>query len=212
MTVGIVEDHELYLEGLGLLLERQGIQIVFTAPNGQEALQKLRETVPDILVCDIHLPDMEPEALLSAIRGIHPNLPVLYLTLMRGTRHLHKLLRQSIQGYVLKNAPLTMLMEALETIHAGGTYFSKDVGQLTDSDEFRNTVTIPESKVETILTKREIEILQLICREMSNQQIAEQLFLSVGTVDTHRKNIIQKLGVNNTVGLVRYAFRQGLID
>jgi DNA-binding NarL/FixJ family response regulator len=105
-----------------------------------------------------------------------------------------------------------MLMEALETIHAGGTYFSKEVGQLTDSDEFRNTVTIPESNVETILTKREIEILQLICREMSNQQIAEQLFLSVGTVDTHRKNIIQKLGVNNTVGLVRYAFRQGLID
>jgi len=212
MTIGIVEDHELYLEGLSLLLEKQGITILFTAPNGRLALENLEHFRPDVLICDIHLPDLEPEILLKQIRERQPEIPVLYLTLMRGTRHLHKLLRQSIQGYVLKNAPLQMLMEAIETIHAGGTYFSKELGQLTDSDEFRNTVTIPESKVETILTKREIEILQLICREMSNQQIAEQLFLSVGTVDTHRKNIIQKLGVNNTVGLVRYAFRQGLID
>lgn len=212
MTIGIVEDHELYLEGLSLLLEKQGISILFTAQNGQVALENLQKGSPDVLVCDIHLPDMEPEALLKAIREMHPDLPIIYLTLMRGTRHLQKLLRQSIQGYVLKNAPVQMLLEALQTVNAGGTFFSKEVGQLTDSDEFRNTVTIPANKVDTILTKREIEILQLICREHSNQEIAEQLFLSVGTVDTHRKNIIQKLGVNNTVGLVRYAFKNGLID
>lgn len=212
MTIGIVEDHELYLEGICLLLEKNGIQIGFTASNGHSTLDKLKTIVPDVLICDIHLPDMEPEALLGKIREMHPQLPVLYLTLMRGTRHLHKLLRQTIQGYVLKNAPVQVLLEALETIYKGGTYFSKEIGSLTDSDEFRNTVTIPENRVETILSKREIEILQLICRENTNQQIAEQLFLSVGTVDTHRKNIIHKLGVNNTVGLVRYAYKQGLID
>ncbi len=212
MTIGIVEDHELYLEGLGLLLEKQGVHILFTASNGHIALENLGKFCPDVLICDIHLPDMEPEMLLKQIRAMHPTLPVLYLTLMRGTRHLQKLLRQSIQGYVLKNAPVQTLMEALETLHRGETFFSKELGQLTESDEFRNTVTVPENKVETILTKREIEILQLICREQSNQQIARQLFLSVGTVDTHRKNIIQKLGVNNTVGLVRYAIKQGLID
>lgn len=212
MTIGIVEDHELYLEGICLLLEKHGIQIAFTASNGQSALEKLQAHIPDVLICDIHLPDLEPETLLAKIRDMQPQLPVLYLTLMRGTRHLHKLLRQSIQGYVLKNAPVQVLLDALETIYNGGNYFSKEIGNLTDSDEFRNTVTVPENKVETILTKREIEILQLICREHTNQQIAEQLFLSVGTVDTHRKNIIQKLGVNNTVGLVRYAYKQGLID
>jgi DNA-binding NarL/FixJ family response regulator len=212
MTIGIVEDHELYLEGICLLLEKHGIHIAFTASNGQSTLEKLKTHAPDVLICDIHLPDLEPETLLMKIRDMHPQLPVLYLTLMRGTRHLHKLLRQSIQGYVLKNAPVQVLLEALDTIHKGGTYFSKEIGNLTDTDEFRNTVTVPENKVETILTKREIEILQLICRENTNQQIAEQLFLSVGTVDTHRKNIIQKLGVNNTVGLVRYAYKQGLID
>jgi two-component system, NarL family, response regulator NreC len=212
MTIGIVEDHELYLEGICLLLEKHGIHIAFTASNGQSALEKLQAHIPDVLICDIHLPDLEPETLLTKIRDMHPQLPVLYLTLMRGTRHLHKLLRQSIQGYVLKNAPVQVLLDALETIYKGGNYFSKEIGNLTDSDEFRNTVTVPENKVETILTKREIEILQLICREHTNQQIAEQLFLSVGTVDTHRKNIIQKLGVNNTVGLVRYAYKQGLID
>lgn len=212
MTIGIVEDHELYLEGLGLLLEKHGIKIVFTAQTAILALQKLSVTEPDILICDIHLPDMEPELLLAGIREMKPKLPVLYLTLMRGTRHLHRLLRQSIQGYVLKNAPVEVLLQALETINKGGTYFSKDIGTITDSDEFRNTVTVPENRVDTILTKREIEILKLICAAHSNQQIAELLFLSVGTVDTHRKNILQKLGVNNTVGLVRYAFKNGLID
>lgn len=212
MTIGIVEDHELYLEGLRLLLEKEGLQILFTTPNGHGALGFLSNACPDVLICDIHLPDIGPEELLKKIRQMHPNLPVLYLTLMRGTRHLQKLLRQSIQGYVLKNAPIQTLLDALNTLAEGGTYFSKEVGQLTDSDEFRNTITVPVDRVDTILTKREIEILQLICRELSNQQIAQELFLSVGTVDTHRKNIIQKLGVNNTVGLVRYAFKQGLID
>lgn len=212
MTIGIVEDHELYLEGIKLLLQQQGHQICFAANSGKALLELLPVNLPQILLCDVNLPDMEPEDLLSAIRQIYPAMPIIYLTLMRGSRHLKKLLRQDIQGYVLKNAPVAELELALQTVAAGGKYFSKDAGSLTDSDEYRNTVTVEARQISRILTEREMEILQLICREMSNQQIAQKLFLSVGTVDTHRKNIILKLGVNNTVGLVRYAFKNGLID
>lgn len=212
MTIGIVEDHELYLEGLRLLLQQQGHHICFAAQSGKALLEVLPVSVPQILLCDVNLPDVEPEDLLTAIRQKYPALPIVYLTLMRGSRHLKKLLRQDIQGYVLKNAPVAELELALQTVLAGGKYFSKDVGSLTDSDEYRNTVTIEAQQISRILTEREMEILQLICREMSNQQIAQKLFLSVGTVDTHRKNIIQKLGVTNTVGLVRYALKSGLIS
>lgn len=212
MTIGIVEDHELYLEGLRLLLQQQGHHICFAAQSGKALLEVLPVSVPQILLCDVNLPDADPEDLLTTIRQLYPALPVVYLTLMRGSRYLKKLLKQDIQGYVLKNAPVAELELALQTVLAGGKYFSKDVGSLTDSDEYRNTVTIEAQQISRILTEREMEILQLICREMSNQQIAQKLFLSVGTVDTHRKNIIQKLGVTNTVGLVRYALKSGLIS
>ncbi|MCU0374334.1 MAG: response regulator transcription factor [Chitinophagaceae bacterium] len=212
MTIGIVEDHELYLEGIKLLLLQQGHHICFAANSGKALLELLPVNTPQILLCDVNLPDTDPEDLLTAIRQLYPALPVVYLTLMRGSRYLKKLLRQDIQGYVLKNAPVAELELALQTVLAGGKYFSKDVGLLTESDEYRNTVTVEARQIGRILTEREMEILQLICREMSNQQIAQKLFLSVGTVDTHRKNIIQKLGVNNTVGLVRYALKTGLIN
>lgn len=211
MTIGIVEDHELYLEGIKLLLQQQGHQICFAANSGKSLLALLLVNQPQVLLCDIHLPDIDPEDLLTAIRQLYPNLPIVYLTLMRGSRYLKKLLKQDIQGYVLKNAPVAELELALQTVLAGGKYFSKDVGLLTESDEYRNTVTLEAQQINRILTEREKEILQLICQEMSNQQIAQKLFLSVGTVDTHRKNIIQKLGVTNTVGLVRYAIKSGLI-
>lgn len=211
MTIGIVEDHELYLEGLRLLLQQQGHHICFAAQSGKALLEVLPVSVPQILLCDVNLPDVEPEDLLTAIRQKYPALPIVYLTLMRGSRHLKKLLRQDIQGYVLKNAPVAELELALQTVLGGGKYFSKEAGSPTDADDYRNTITMEARQISRILTERELEILQLICREMSNQQIAQKLFLSVGTVDTHRKNIIQKLGVTNTVGLVRFALQSGLV-
>lgn len=212
MTIGLVDDHELYLEGLRLLLEQVGHQVIFSMPDGASLLSALEKEQPDVLLCDIHLPDIQPEQLLIRIRSAYPALPVVYLTLMRGTRHLKKLQRHGIQGYLLKNAPIAELQEALGAVSAGKSYYSKDIQQTAEGDDYRQTIIVDENRVEDILTKREIEILQFICREMSNQQIANQLFLSVGTVDTHRKNIIQKLGVSNTVGLVRYALKHGIID
>jgi len=130
---------------------------------------------------------------------------------MRGTRYIHKLLRHNIQGYVLKNAPFEELLSAIHEVYKGGTYFSKGIDIISQND-FRNTLTLDEKKVTEILSRREIEILVLICKEFSNAAIAEKLFLSISTIETHRKNIIAKLGVNNTVGLVRFALKNKLID
>jgi two-component system response regulator NreC len=213
LKVFITDDHELYLEGLVLLLNKQpGIQVVGSALTGKELLQKLESTEVDILLLDVHLPDTGEEELLKKIRTVHPELKILYLTIMRGTRYIHKLIRHDIHGYILKNTSIEELVKALNSVSEGKKYFSKEINIIDTDQDFRNTVTIEDRKVDEILSKREIEVLTLICKEYSNSEIAEKLFLSVSTVETHRKNLIAKLGVNNTVGLVKFALRNNLIE
>ena len=213
IKVFVTDDHELYLEGLCLLLKKQeGIEVVGSCLNAEELFKNLSNLQIDILLLDVHLPDMEEEEVLKKIRQIKPDLKVLYLTMMRGTRYIHKLMKYGLQGYLLKNAGIEELKSAIQTVAAGGTYYSKEINIMDVSNDFRNTITIDDKQVDEILSKREIEILKLICKEYSNAEIAEKLFLSISTVETHRKNLISKLGVNNTVGLVKFAIKNKLID
>ena len=212
IRIFIVEDHEMYLEGLALLLKKQdNIDVIGISSTGRVLLEQLPALDIDILLLDVHLPDIGEEDLLKQIRTIKPGQKIIYLTLMRGTRYVHKLTRHDIQGYILKNVPVAELLEAVQTVYNGGVYFSKDIDIISEND-FRNTITVEDRKVEEILSKREIEVLKMVCREFSNAEIAEKLFLSVSTVETHRKNLIAKLGVNNTVGLVKFALKNKLID
>lgn len=213
IRVFITDDHEIYLEGLALLLGKQdGIEVIGTATSGKELLGQVQNLQADILLLDVYLPDLGEEEILQQIRAARPDLRIIYLTLLRGTRYIHKLSKYNIQGYVLKNASLDELLVALKTVQDGGSYFSKDI-HIGDRDEdFRNTITIEDKQIDEILSRRELEVLRLICKEYSNAEIADKLFLSVSTVETHRKNLIAKLGVNNTVGLVKFALRNNLID
>jgi two-component system response regulator NreC len=213
LKVFITDDHELYLEGLILLLNKQpGIKVVGSALNGQSLLEQLPQQDIDVLMLDVHLPDIGEEELLKKIKAIKPSIKVLYLTLMRGTRYIHKLVKYDIQVYLLKNTNVEELTRALKEVAAGNKFFTPEINILDTSQDFRNTITIEDKKVDEILSKREIEILVLICKEYSNSEIAEKLFLSVSTVETHRKNLIAKLGVNNTVGLVKFALKNKLIE
>jgi DNA-binding NarL/FixJ family response regulator len=214
IPIYLVEDHEMYLEGLTLLLGREkDLTVAGSSRNGTDFLQALPGLAGDtVLLLDIHLPDLEPEELLSQIRTQRPELRIIYLTLMRGTRFIHRLLKYNVQGYLLKSAPVEELLQAIHAVAGGGTYYSKEIDIQAKADDARHTVIIDNKKVDEILTRREQEVLRLICKEFSNAEIAEKLFLSIGTVETHRKRIIAKLGVNNTVGLVKFAVRHGLID
>ncbi len=211
--VFITDDHEMYLEGLSLLLQKQpSVEVTGISSSGSGLLDKLNNlTAEDILLLDVNLPDTDEEELIKKIREIRPKQKVIYLTLMRGTRYVHKLLKYNVQGYVLKNASVEELVTAIKTVAEGGTWFSKEIDVMSD-DDFRNTLTIEDKKVDEILSRREIEVLKLVCKEYSNAEIAQRLFLSVSTVETHRKNLIAKLGVHNTVGLVKFALRNNLID
>jgi two-component system, NarL family, response regulator NreC len=211
--VFIIDDHEMYLEGLSLLLQKQlAIEVTGTSGTAMHLMQSLPDISPDdVLLLDVNLPDMEEEELIKKIRAIRPKQKVIYITLIRGTRYVHKLLKYNVQGYILKNASVDELVNAIKTVGEGGTFFSKEIDVLSDRD-FRNTLTVEDKQVTEILSKREVEVLKLVCKEFSNAEIAKKLFLSVSTVETHRKNLIGKLGVQNTVGLVKFAIRNNLID
>lgn len=212
ISLYLLEDHELYLEGLMLLLKKnKNISIIGYQTSASIFLEQLPNIEADILLLDVHLPGVEAEFVLESIRKHHPKQKVIYLTMMRGSRVVHKLEKLGFQGYLLKNATITELINAIEIVAKGGQYFSAELERSNDNlQDYRNTITVNSPK--EILSDREIEILKLVCMEYSNAQIAEKLFLSVGTVDTHRKNIIQKLGVSNTVGLVKFALTNKMIE
>lgn len=212
LKIALVDDHDIFIRGLQKILEYEDdLEVVALYKSGQELIDNGSKLAIDVLLLDVQLPDYQPEDLLKQLRLIAPNLAIIYLTLLRGTRFFHKLQKYSIQGYVLKDAPIEELTAAIRKVAAGGTYFSEKIEVVGLEDEFKNTVTYADKKVNDILSPREIEILKLVCQEYSSADIAAKLFLSVGTVDTHRKNILIKLGVNNTVGLVKYALKNNLI-
>jgi two-component system, NarL family, response regulator NreC len=209
----IIDDHELYVEGLSLILGKQtGIEVVGSIKSGKMLLEQLPTTRAELLLLDIYLPDMEPEELIEQIIDIRPDLKIIYLTMMRGTRLVHKLIKYDIKGYVLKNALIEELVTAIRRVHAGGDFFSKEIDIRETLDDFRQSINVNDTRLTDLLTRREIQILELICKEYSNIEIAEKLFLSVNTIETHRKKLIYKLGVNNTVGLVKFALKNKIIE
>lgn len=204
--IAIVDDHDIFLRGLEGLLVKD-FEISATFQNGGTLLESLPNLTIEVLVLDLQLPDMKADDILSSIRQISPNLPVLYLTLMRGNRYFNKLGKFGFQGYVLKDSPIEELKNAIEIVAAGKTYYGDRYGNGKDF----NSVTLPTNRSLSILSNREIEVLELVAQEYSSAQIAEKLFVSVSTIDSHRKNMMVKLGVDNIVGLVKIAIENGLI-
>lgn len=212
INIVLVDDHEIFVKGLMKILESEpDFKILAYYKTGQELLNNLDDLSNTILVLDIQLPDYQPEELLSLIRKKNPELPILYLTLLRGTRFFNKLQKYNIQGYILKDATTEELGDAIRKVAKGEKYFTERVYIAGFEDEFKNTLTYHENKVNEILSPREIEVLKLVCQEYSSSEIAAKLFLSVNTVDTHRKNILIKLGLSNTVGLIKYAIKHKII-
>lgn len=204
----LVDDHEIFLKGVeGLLKSKSEFEIINTFSNGTELLQALPMSHVDLLLLDLQLPDIEPEPLLRQIRLLQPDIKILYLTLIRGNKYFNKLSKIGFEGYLLKDSPIEQLLEAIEKVAAGEQYFGERYGENTSL----NTVTTPVDKTLKLLSSREKDVLKLVAQELSSSEIAQRLFVSVSTVDSHRKNIMVKLGVDNIVGLVKIAVNNGLI-
>jgi two-component system, NarL family, response regulator NreC len=212
----LADDHSLYLEGLLLLLkENKNFSILDSATNGADAIVIAKKHYKEaaVFLLDLHLPDMNAIDIVSEIRKFTTNLKIILLTHQKGNRYLPKLKKLGISGYLLKNIDKEEFIKALETVANGGEYYSPNITDVTKDEDvyIKSSVIVFNETKDITLSDREKEILVMVCNEKASKEIGELLHISTGTVDTHRKNIMMKLGVTNSVGLVKYALKSKLI-
>ena len=204
INVIIADDHAIIRDGLkAMLAGAAGIEIVGCAGNGKQAIDMLEGSGADVILMDISMPLMNGIEATKIITEKYPAVKVIALTIHEQIDQVRYMLNAGVHGYVLKDAAKEELIQAILAVSKGKKYYSEKIMEKLSS--------LNTSGNKPLLTEREKEILKLIAEEYTNQQIADKLFLSVRTVDTHRRNLFQKLGVKNTAGLVKYAYTLGLV-
>jgi DNA-binding NarL/FixJ family response regulator len=208
IKLGIVDDHQIVIDGLKSLLHgHDGFEVLIECTQPLQMVQLLEKKPVDILLTDVMMPGMNGAELSKAVHLKFPRIKILALSMSGQGDLVNQMINDAdISGYVLKNIGKQELLKALEKISAGGIYFSEEVLlEMTRASEMQ------KENAEAHLTSREIEIIRLIEKELSNKQIAEKLFLSERTVETHRKNIFRKTNTAGVIGLVKYAYEHRLI-
>jgi two-component system nitrate/nitrite response regulator NarL len=211
----IVDDHEVVRDGLkNILTSLDNISIAGEAGNGEDAVKMYASLKPDLVIMDISMPGMNGIEATRVIKEKDPDARILILTMHDNQEYLNQIIRSGAKGFILKNTDKEELLDAVKTVASGDNFFSKDISKLIIDNYIRTAKETEKNDgyKEVPLTKREIEILKLIASGYSNQEIANILYISYNTVDTHRKNIMHKLSIKNTAGLVRYAIEKGLIS
>jgi DNA-binding NarL/FixJ family response regulator len=207
IQVLLVDDHVLYCEGLKSLSTYSNIIDIYdTCNNPLDFLQHIKEKTPEVVLMDAHMPEMDGAQATEEALKIKPDLKIVALSMHREDYFVEKMLTAGIKGYLLKNITFQELERAIQYVYAGKTYFSSEL-----FEQIVNMVRFPEKamKRENPFSKKEMEILKLICQGYTDKEIADQLFISPRTVDVHRANIIKKAGVRNTAQLVTYAIKYG---
>lgn len=209
-NIYLVDDHTLFRNGLRILLNTlENYHVAGEAANGQEFLDLLEHEVPDVVLLDIDMPVMD--GITAAKRALEkfPELKIITLSMYGEEDYYYKMVDAGVKGFLLKNSDMTEVKNAIETVMDGGNYFSSELLQ-TLVNSLRTSSKTREPMAE--LSEREIEILILICQGFSNQEIADQLFISKRTVDKHRANILEKSECKNTAQLVMYAIKNQLVE
>lgn len=211
IRIVVADDHHILLDGLRALLQKQkDVEIVGLYNNGRQVYEALNSLDVDVALLDINMPEMDGHELTLKIKKEYPHINVIILSMHDDAGHIIELIDAGASGYLLKNVTDKELLDAIKTVASGRLYFSAEVSEKITAvamQQQRKTDEVPEIK----LTDRELEILKLISKEYSNAQIAETLFISERTVETHRKNMLRKTNNKTILGLLKYAIENQII-
>jgi len=206
LDILIVDDHQMFIDGIKLLLKKiQRINLIYEALNGKAALEIIKEQKIDLVITDINMPEMTGLELTRIIKADYPNIKIMVLSMYNDKGIVREIIDAEAEGYILKNTGKVELATAINKIADGGTYYSNEVISIMMEDYKKGKAQVQE------LSERELEILKLICRELTTVEIAEKLFISPLTVETHRKHMLQKTHSKTVVGLIKYAIKFNLI-
>lgn len=204
MKILLVDDHAILSDGVRSLLEKEDYKVVFQADSAERALEFLKKNDVDLVITDFNMPGMDGLSLIHLVKRINQNIKIIVLSMHDEVHLVKEILKTGVNGYVLKKDTQNELLQAIREVQAGKVFLSNDINKML----IINLQNPDEGK---LLTDREREILKLIAREFTNKQIAEELFISERTVETHRKNIFKKTGTTSLVGLIKFAYANNLI-
>lgn len=210
----IADDHHLVAESLSMLLETtEKFEIIGIVNNGWQALSFIENNTVDVVLADIHMPLLNGLEMAIKLKEKSSSTSIIMLTMSEEAQHIREAIQAGVHGYVMKSAEKPELIKAIKTVVSGEKYFSEKI--IKKLAEIQDTQS-PNGKtrVEDILplTKREIEILKLIVEDLSNIEIGEHLHISSTTVETHRRNLMKKVGVSTAIGLMRWGLKHGLVE
>jgi DNA-binding NarL/FixJ family response regulator len=207
----IADDHQMFIDGIkSLLKDEPDIEVVGEALNGYQVLDVISSTPADVVLMDINMPKLDGLEATRLITQKYPGTSVVILTMHNSLVYIESLTQAGASGYILKDTGKQELLMAIRSAASGGKFFSQDVmvTLLEQSAKNKSKDALPK---EPQLSKREIEVLKLIVQEYTTQEIADKLFISNHTVETHRKNLLDKLNARNIAGLVKYAIQNQII-
>jgi len=213
MSIRIIlaEDHKIVRDGLRTLLEKEeGMEVIAEAEDGRTAVKLAKQFLPDLIIMDITMPDMNgidaTRDVLKETRGVK----IIALSMHSDRRFVTGMLEAGASGYLLKDCAFEELARAVRTVMADQTYLSPKVADIVIDRYIRKAVRSSDSSAYSVLTQREREVLQLLAEGMTTKEVAFHLNVSIKTVETHRRNIMDKLDIHNFTDLVKYAIREGL--
>jgi DNA-binding NarL/FixJ family response regulator len=207
LRILLSDDHLIVRQGLKALLEREGFQVAGEAADGHEAVRLSKELQPDLAILDLTMPLLNGLDAAREVLQTSPRTKAILLTMHTEDHYILEALRAGVKGYVLKTKAASELIQAIEEVSRGGIYMSSGVSQTVVQAYLAKTHLPPDS-----LTSRERQVLQLVAEGKTTKEVAVVLGISVKTAESHRTRIMNKLGIHETAGLVRYAIRQGLIQ
>ncbi len=212
IRVLIADDHAIVRDGVRMILEAQkDIVVVGEACNGREAVEKARALLPDVVLMDIAMPEMTGLQATEVVKRELPAVQVVVLTMHEDYQYFFEVLRAGASGYILKGAATAELLTAIRAAHDGGVYLHPTVAKNLVADYVKRMEPGEEKARYDGLSERERQVLTLVAEGRTSQQVADELFLSINTVQTHRAHIMEKLNLQNRAELIRYALRKGLI-
>ena len=208
ISILVADDHQMFREGiLSILNSVQGFKVNINAANGQEALKIVESGNIDVVLMDINMPEMDGIEASKVILKEYDQVKVLMLTMHNDPEIIQSIIKMGVHGYLLKHASRAELVEAIESVHNGHTYYKGEVLNAIVSGFRTDNVSS-----EISLTPRECDILKLICKEHTTQEIADKLHITPNTVESHRKNLLSKTGAKNSIGLVKFAIENGIAE
>ena len=209
----LADDHVVVRSGLRMLLDvRPDIEIVGEAESGREAVEKAKTLRPDVILMDIQMPDMNGIEATERLKEVAPDTAVLALTMHEDDHYFFEMLHAGAAGYLPKRAAPDELLEAIRTVSKGEVFLYPSLATRLVQDYLKRAESGDQPLVQDDLTPRELEVLTLIAEAMTNPEIADELVISVKTVDRHRENIMRKLNMHSRIDLVKYAIKMGLIE